>query len=66
MMFNTHPVFTIRMVDTVTYGEPDGQLVMAVVEGHGRHKGRRIVRPDNGSWCFREDIRSVARAQKRK
>jgi hypothetical protein len=66
MMFNTNPQFTIRKGDTITYDDADGQLVMALVEGHGRNKGRRIVRLDNGSWCYREDVRSVSRVSKRK
>ena len=66
MMFNANPQFTIRKGDTVTYGEADGQLVMGVVEGHGRHKGRRIVRLNNGHWCYRDDVRRGGRPQKRR
>jgi hypothetical protein len=66
MMFNANPQFTIRKGDTITYADVVGQLQQGVVEGHGRNNGRRIVRLDNGSWCYREDVRLVARVSKRK
>ena len=68
MMFNDNPVFTIRKGDTVVYNDPNQEdgLGRAIVVGHGRNKGRRIVNLDNGHWCYRDDVRSVARTRKAK
>jgi hypothetical protein len=56
---------TIRKGDTVFYSDPnlDGRLNRAICQGHGWHKGRRIVYLNNGHWCYHDDVASEVGSQ---